>query len=302
MPRRVIALDAGGSKLLAGVLDEALAGDWRLRAEWGEADPLEVFTFSVDEARRAAPDAVAIGAGIPSRVDRATGVSVGAAHLALEGVPFRDVLAERTGLPVHVDNDGNLAALAEHRAGAAAGATDVVLLTVGTGIGAGLILGGRLYRGASGAAAEIGHMTLDAEGPRCHGDCPGRGCFETYVSGPALARAGADAGLPAEGLDGIRVTDLALAGDPLAIEAVRAVGRRLGAGIASLLNVFDPDVVVIGGGASRAGELLLEPAREVARERALSPAAGRTTIVRAHFQEEAGMVGAALLALAGGDV
>ena len=301
MPRRVIALDAGGTKLLAGVLDDELAGEWRLRAEWGEADVLEVFAFAIGEARRAAPDAEAIGVGIPSRVDRATGSSVGAAHLPLDNVPLREVLSERSGLPVQVDNDANLAALGEHRAGAAAGSSDAVMITIGTGIGGGLILGGRLYRGSSGAGAEIGHMTIDFDGPACGGDCPGHGCFESYVSGPALARAGAEAGLEA-GLDGVAVTDRALAGDPAAVEAVVVIGRRLGAGIASLLNLFDPEVVVVGGGVARAGELLLGPAREVARERALSPAAERARIVRAHFGEESGVVGAAVLALAGGDV
>lgn len=297
---RVIALDAGGSKLLAGVLDDDLAGEWRLRAEWGEADPLEVFAFTIAEARRAAPDAAAIGVGIPSRVDIATGGSVGAAHLPLEGVPFRDLLSARAGLPVFVDNDANLAALAEHRAGAAAGTGDAVVITIGTGIGGGLILGGRVYRGASGAAGEIGHMTIDFEGGPCSSDCPGRGCFETYVSGPALARIGGELGLEGP-LDGLRVTELALDGDAMAIEAVRQLGRRLGAGIASLLNVFDPDVVVIGGGVSRAGDLLLEPARTVARERALSPAGARARIVQAAFGEEAGVAGAALLALAEGE-
>ena len=286
--------------MLAGVLDEDLHGDWRLRAEWGEADVLEVFVFAIGEARRAAPDAEAIGVGIPSRVDRATGGSVGAAHLPLEGVPFRDLLSERAGLPVHVDNDANLAALAELRAGAAAGASDAVVITIGTGIGGGLILDGRVYHGASGAAGEIGHMTVDFEGAACSGDCPGRGCFETYVSGPALARAGVDAGLADEGLDGLRVTQLALDGDPAAAAAVAEIGRRLGAGIASLLNVFDPELVVVGGGVSRAGDLLLEPARAVARERALSPAAQRARVVQARFGEEAGVVGAALLALDGG--
>ena len=300
MPRRVIALDAGGTKLLSGVLDDELRGDWRMRAVWGDADVLEVFSFAVGEARAVAPAAEAIGVGIPSRVDHATGRSVGAAHLPLDGVPFRDLLSERTGLPVYVDNDANLAALAEQRAGAAKGASDVVAITIGTGLGGGFMLGGHLYRGASGAAAEIGHMTIDFEGEPCDGDCPGRGCFENYVSGRALGRAGADAGL-GDGVDGETVTRLALDGDPVAVDAVALIGRRLGAGIASLLNIFDPEVVVVGGGVSRAGELLLEPARAVARERALSPAAERTRIVQAHFREESGVVGAALLALAGGE-
>jgi glucokinase len=281
-----------------------------LRAEWSDADVLEVFAWAIREALAAAPDADAVGVGIPSRIEWPAGVSVGAAHLPLEGVPFRDLLAERSGLPVYVDNDANLAALAEHRAGAAKGTSEALMITIGTGIGGGLILGGRLYRGATGAAGEIGHMTIDFDGPPCHGDCPGRGCFETYVSGPALARAGSEAAqrIPESALaqageiDGALVTRLALDGDPAAVEAVAEVGRHLGAGIAGLLNVFEPEVVVVGGGLSAAGDLLLEPARAVARERALAPAATTARIEAARFQDEAGMVGGALLALAGGDV
>jgi glucokinase len=214
-----------------------------------------------------------------------------------------------------VDNDVNLAVLGEHRAGAARGFSDVMMLTIGTGIGGGVVSGGRLIRGASGAATEPGHMTIDADGPPCPGNCPGRGCFEAFVSGPALAKMGREYAalapdynlgrtLAEKGeLTGADVVHAARAGDPGAREALDRMGRKLGAGIANLLNIFDLDVVIIGGGlGANAGELLLEPARRVARQRALQPAASRARIVPAHFREDAGKIGGALLALERGDV
>jgi glucokinase len=209
----------------------------------------------------------------------------------------------------------NLAMLGEHRAGAAKDVSDALLLTIGTGIGGGAVSGGQLVRGASGAAIEPGHMTIDADGPPCPGDCPGRGCFEVFVSGPALAELGAEYARSAPDyqlgrmlaehgrLTGAHVVQAARAGDPGAREALERMGVKLGAGIASLMNIFDPDVVVVGGGlGSDAGELLLEPARRVASERALRPASSRTRIVPAHFREDAGKIGGALFALSHGEI
>lgn len=319
MKRRVIALDAGGTKLLWGVVDEDLEVHHRVTARWPEPRTreavLELMLHAVDDARGVAPEVEAIGAGIPSTVDWKTGVSVGCVHLPLVDFPFREWLQEASGLPVYVDNDVNLAILGEHRAGAARGATDAVMLTLGTGIGGGLIAGGRVVRGASGAAIEPGHMTIDADGPPCPGNCPGRGCLEAFVSGPALARLGREyAQLGPESqlgrllaehgvLTGAHVVDAAKAGDPGAREALARTGTKLGAGIANLMNLFDPDVVLIGGGmGANAGELLLEPARRVARLRALQPAASRTRILPAHFREDAGKIGGAILALNRGEV
>jgi glucokinase len=319
MKRRVIALDAGGTKLLWGVVDEDLEVHHRVVAQWPEprtrAGVLGLMLHAIEDARTVAPNADAIGAGIPSTVDQRTGVSVGCVHLPLADFPFRDWLQEETGLPVFVDNDVNLAILGEHRAGAALGATDAVMLTIGTGIGGGVIAGGRLVRGASGAATEPGHMTIEVDGLPCPGNCPNRGCLEAYVSGPALARMGREyAGLAPGGrlgrmlaekgeLTGADVVEAARDGDPSALEAFERMGARLGAGIANLLNIFDPDVVIIGGGlGANAGELLLEPARRAARTRALKPASARAQIVPAHFKEDAGKIGGALVALQDGDV
>ena len=319
MKRRVIALDAGGTKLLWGVVDEDLDVHHRVMAQWPEPRTrdgvLKLMLEAVEDARSVAPDVEAIGAGIPSTVDQKTGVSVGCVHLPLADFPFRDWLEDASGLPVYVDNDVNLAVLGEHRAGAGRGCDDVVMLTLGTGIGGGVVSGGRLIRGATGAATEPGHMTIEADGLPCPGNCPGRGCLEAYVSGPALARMGREYAalapdyqlgrmLAEKGeLTGADVLQAARAGDPGAREALERMGTKLGAGIANLLNIFDPDVVIVGGGlGANAGELLLEPARRVARERALRPAATRTLIVPAHFKEDAGKIGGALAALQPGQV
>src|SRR3954452_16551664 len=259
MKRRVIALDAGGTKLLWGVVDEDLEVHHRVVAHWPEPRTregvLSLMLDAVEDARSVAPDVEAIGAGIPSTVDQKTGVSVGCVHLPLADFPFRDWLEEESGLPVYVDNDVNLAILGEHRAGAARNVEDAVMLTIGTGIGGGVISGGRLIRGASGAATEPGHMTIEVDGLPCPGNCPGRGCLEAYVSGPALARMGREyAALAPESqlgrilldrreVTGADVVHAAQSGDPGAREALQRMGTRLGAGIANLLNIFDPDVV-----------------------------------------------------------
>jgi glucokinase len=312
----VIAIDAGGTKLLAGVVDERLGVHHRSVKLWRGADlagVLDTMVEAVHEARLAVPEVESVGFGIPALVS-SDGVSHFSTHLPLEGVHFRLLMEERLGLQVFVDNDGNLAALAEQRAGAAAGKSDVVMITLGTGIGGGLVLGGRLYRGSRGFGAELGHMVIDMDGPPCQGNCPGRGHLEAYASGPALGRAGAHVAARepdsqigqalASGrfITGEVVTEIALAGDPLAQEAVALVGRRLGAGLVTIVNVFNPQAIVVGGGAARAGEMLLEPARAVVAERALPPARENLLIVHAAFDADAGMIGAGVLALEQGDV
>jgi glucokinase len=313
----VIGVDAGGTKLLAGVVHEDLTVGHRVRRLWSggdRAEVLETMVEAVSEARAAAPEAEAVGFGIPALVDFEAGVAESSVHLPLAGFPFRDEMTRRMGLPVHMDNDANLAVLAEQRAGAARGASDVVMLTLGTGIGSGIVIGGRVFRGATGAGAEIGHMTIDHHGPPCQGTCPGRGCLEVMASGTAIGREGTDAGRrdPSSALGravaqrgvltGEEVSALALSGDDAACSVIAAVGRSLGAGIVSVVNIFEPEVVVVGGGAAAAGDLLLDPAREVVGERALRPSRDRVRIVPAAFGEESGMVGAALFAFARGSV
>jgi glucokinase len=311
-PRRVIGIDAGGTKLLGGVVDEQMVVHHRVHRTWRGADrqeTLDIFTGAVDEIRAAAADVEAIGFGVPALVEWETGISRWSNHLpALDDVPFRDLMSERLGLPVVVDNDGNASMLAEARSGAAQGTRHAVMVSLGTGIGGGLLVNGEVYRGATGVGAEIGHVVLQLHGPDCPGDCPGQGCFEALVSGNAIGREGLrvaeehpdsqlgrrlSAGLE---ISGGFVTELAHDGDPLAREVLDEVGRRLGHGLVGLVNTFNPEVIVIGGGAVRGGDMLLEPARAVVAERALEPAREIVRIVPAHYGDEAGMMGAALLA------
>jgi glucokinase len=314
-PRRVIGIDAGGTKLLGGVVDEQLVVHHRVRRTWRGDDrgsTLDTFVEAVEEVRAAAPDVEAVGFGIPSLVRPDTGVSVWSNHLPLDDVPFRDLMSERLGLPVHVDNDANLALLAEHRRGAARGASQALMLALGTGIGGGIVIDGKVYRGATGAAGELGHLVVDLHGAECPGDCPGHGCLEVVASGAAIGLAGEVAGgerpesaigrrlAAGEEVSGQYVTELAHSGDEAAVAALAAVGRRLGAGLVGLVNVFNPEVIVIGGGAVAAGELLLGPAREQVERYALPPSREAVRIVPAHFGDESGMVGAALFALDGG--
>jgi len=313
----VIGIDTGGTKLLGGVVDEALAVRDRVHRLWrggGRREVLDLIVDAVEEARAAAPDAAAVGFGIPALVDSETGRAGFSVHLPLEGVSFRELMEERLGMPVYVDNDSNVALLAEHRGGAARGTLHAAMLTLGTGIGGGLILGGRLYRGAHGGAAELGHIVVDMNGPPCQGDCPGRGCLEVMASGSAIGREGAAAAerepesalgkelRAGREITGALVTELAHDGDETAREVLSIIGERLGVGITIIVNAFNPEVVVVGGGAIAAGELLLEPARRVVSERALPPSRDQVRIVPAHFGDEAGMVGAAIMALEEGRV
>jgi glucokinase len=310
--RRTIGVDMGGTKLLAGAVDADLAVHHRAQrtvAGLDQATLLQTAVDAVEEVRESAGGEVeAVGFGIPSLIDQRTGIAVVAVNLPLANIAFADVMAERLGLPVYVDNDANLALLAEHRAGAARGVRDAVMLTLGTGIGGGLLLDGRIYRGSRGAAGELGHMVVWADGPDCGPGCPSRGCLESVASGTALAREARriaverpESALGRATLDGgepigAQVTALAQAGDPAAIDVLTELGRWLGIGIVNIANIFDPELVVIGGGVSAAGELILGPARAVLAERGLPPSARVTPVAAAHFGADSGMLGAAVLA------
>jgi glucokinase len=314
----VIGVDLGGTKLLAGAVDSALNVHHRATRPVRGADQatlLDTVVGAIVEVRDAIESASgtveAVGIGIPCLIDQRRGIAVMAANLALADLPFRDLMAERLGLAVFVDNDANMAMLAEWRFGAAAGMRDAALLTIGTGIGGGLVVGGALQRGSQGAGAELGHMVVQADGPRCQGNCPNYGCLEAMASGTALAREATRIARerPGSGLgralaagreiSGALVTDLAHDGDAAAIDAIEVIGRWLGVGIANLVNMLNPEAVVIGGGVIAAGELLLEPARAVVAERALSPSREHARIVPTRFGAESGMLGAAALALDG---
>ena len=304
-----IGVDLGGTKALVGVLDgtEVLYESREASTGQSEDELVELLIREVSEAKEARPDATAVGLGIPATIDHDRGVAVSAVNLPLSDLPIRDLIEERVGLPVFVDNDGNVAALAEHLYGVAQGMPNIVMLTVGTGIGGGLILGGEIYRGATGAGAELGHTVIQVDGPPCQGNCPNHGCVEALASGTALGREGLAAAESApdsalgklvaagEKVDGTAVTKAALAGDETAIAVFDLIGGRLGVACSSFANIFQPDAIVVGGGVIAAGDLLLDPARREVRERALNPM-NRTPILEATLGNDAGMIGAAALA------
>ena len=304
-----IGVDLGGTKMLVAALTET-EPLWESReASTGQTQDelVELLVREISEARAARPDAAAVGLGIPATLDQASGVAVAAVNLPIADLPIRDLIAERVGLPVFVDNDANVAALAEQLYGAGRGATDIVMLTIGTGIGGGLILGGEVYRGSTGAGAELGHTVIQADGPPCQGNCPNHGCVEALASGTALGREGhaaaesaPDSALGkalAEGqkVDGKLVTDAALAGDETAIGVFELIGSRLGVACSSFANIFQPSAIVVGGGVIAAGDLLLDPVRSEVRERALRPM-NETPILEATLGNDAGVIGAAALA------
>ena len=191
--RETIGADVGGTKVLVGALDaENQVGYEEREPTTGLSSDLllDLLESAFAKAVAARPDIDGIGLGLPCTLDQARGTAISAVNLDIVDVPVRGELADRLGRPVFVDNDANVAALAEQRFGAAKGARHVVMITVGTGIGGGLIIGGEIYRGRNGAGAELGHTVIEADGPPCQGNCPGRGCVETLASGTALTREG----------------------------------------------------------------------------------------------------------------
>ncbi|HVQ59868.1 MAG TPA: ROK family protein [Solirubrobacterales bacterium] len=304
-----IGVDLGGTKMLIGALSGTDVHFESREGSTGQTEDqlVELLVREVNEAKEACPGAVAVGLGIPATIDHESGVAVSAVNLPLADLPIRDLVFERVGLPVFVDNDANVAALAEHLYGAGRGASDVVLLTIGTGIGGGLILNGEVYRGATGAGAELGHTVIDMNGPPCQGNCRGRGCVETMASGTAIGREGRAAAegdpdsvlaaMLAEGhpVDGKAVTEAALGGDPTAIAVFDLVGTRLGVALTSFANIFEPQTIVIGGGVMAAGDLLLDPARKELQARALRPN-NEIPVVAAELGPDAGLIGAAAMA------
>ena len=308
-----VGVDLGGTKVAAALLRNSELGDSVV-----EATDLSSSDAVVDELARIVEktrddDLQAVGIGVPSVVEFATGRVISSVNVPLKDVPLREVLSDRLGVPVFVDNDATVAALAEaHDEQLRLVADDLVMITVGTGIGGGLVLGGRIYRGSTGAACELGHtiVGLDLAGavPAPMGKFPQSGSLEFVASGHALDRLATQAanlhpesalgqlrkeGKPVLGADAV---DAAQAGDPAAARMVEIWGQRLGIGVANAINTFDPEEVVVGGGAARAGDLLLEPAKRVAAGYVLPGLGTRTTVRLARHGVRAGVLGAALLA------
>ena len=294
MPELAIGLDVGGTKIAAGVVD----GRGRIERRVERRTPTE----SQDELLATLDEIVeqllvegvaAIGFGMPSTIDQRAGRVVSSVHVPLGDFDFRDRMAERFSLPVALDNDANAAAIAEWKVGAGHGSSHMIMLTLGTGVGGGLILDGKPYRGFVGAGAEIGHMVLEYGGERCSGNCNGHGHLEQVASGSAADRAAER--ILGPGTSGRELVGAAREGNEEARAAIAEIGRKLGAAIGSLVNIFDPEVVVLGGGFSQARDLFLEPALESMREEALPPGRDRVRVVPALLGPDAGLVGAAFV-------
>ena len=309
----IVGVDVGGTKVAAAELvgqrpDRVVQHPTDLRG------PDELVAGIEAAVREVLGDRTpeAIGIGVPSQVEHATGRVLSSVNIPLAGVPLREGLSERFAAPVFVDNDANVAALAEayYAEGTAEGekVDDVVMYTLGTGVGGGVVIDGQIFRGARGLGAELGHVVIRADGPPCQGSCPNFGCLETHCSGTALGR---DARHLAETLpdsalarrlaeagavDGHDAIDLARAGDSDAVALLERYAENLGVGLANAINAFEPQLIVIGGGLSAAADLFLDRAWEEASRRALPTLFDGIRVAVARAGAKAGVVGAGLMA------
>ena len=312
----IVGIDVGGTNIVAGAMPEDGSAQIAMRTEPTRADQgadavvdrivllaetVIAETIAATGATRA--DFYGVGIGSPGPLDRKSGIVILTPNLGWRDFPLRDRISERVRMPASLDNDANCATLGEWWRGAARGAQNVVGMTIGTGIGGGLILNGQLYHGSSDVAGEIGHTTIDSNGRRCK--CGNYGCLEAYASGPAIAERAREilqdysdsillqlANNDPQQITAQTVYDAASRGDPIAREVVRDTAHLLGAGIANLLNIFNPEVVVIMGGVTYAGDALVAPLRAEVRRRAFPPAVAACRIVLGELTGTAGVVGA----------
>jgi glucokinase len=317
-PQRVVGIDLGGTKIASALVDESgqiLAHD---RRETRAADGQDAVVGRIQESARAVieagelePSSIdGIGIGAPGPIDMAAGLVVAPPNLpGWDRVPLKKKLESELAITTYLENDANAAALGEHRFGAGRGVDHMVYVVVGTGVGGGLILDGHLYHGASGMAGEIGHMTIDPEGPIC--PCGRRGCLEALVSGPSIAREARNRiaqGVPtliselAEGEES-RITAKLVAqaaerGDETAEQVLAQSMHYLGLGMANLVHMLNPELIVIGGGVANLGERMFGPVRRLIEELAFPEAAEAVRVAPAELGENAGVLGAAAVAMA----
>jgi glucokinase len=290
-----IGVDLGGTKILAGVVardGSVVRRHERLTAQDSQEHVLTDLEAAVAELLD--ESVVAVGFGVPSPIDQARGVVVRSVNLPLEDAPLRDRMRARFGIAVGLDNDANAAAIGEWRAGAGRGEDDLVMLTLGTGVGGGVVSSGKPFRGRNGSGVELGHVVIVHGGRPCQGACAGRGHLEAYVSGSAATAAAREAFGPSA--DAHRLVRLANEGDGQAKELLEEVGRYLGSGIGSFVNIFGPQLVVVGGGFGVAAyEYLHGPAEEIARREALEPMRSALRLAKAELGTAAGLIGAAFV-------
>lgn len=311
----IIGVDLGGTQIRAALADAQGKIIQRVsQPTIADEGPEAVLGRIKENIRRVLPAEIgrvsAIGFAAPGPLDPWKGIIMDAPNLpGWKNVPLKDLMGEEFDLPVFVGNDANLAALAEQRFGAGQGAADLIYITVSTGIGGGIIAHNRLLLGAQGFAAEVGHQTIEAHGPRCN--CGNIGCLEALAAGPAIARRARElikdgtetaiTELVGGDLDTItakEVNQAAQAGDPTAIEVFRQAGFYIGIGIVNLLHIFNPSLIVIGGSVAKAGDLLFEPIRATVRERAMASYYWENTpILPATLGDDVGLLGAVALVL-----
>ncbi|HEY3247738.1 MAG TPA: ROK family protein [bacterium] len=315
MPRWAIGVDLGGSKILTAVVSEDGRVAARERVSTPQEGPDSVVTAVeqtvervLSAARLSVTDIVGIGVGAPGPLNPETGMVFEPPNLkGWHDVPFGTLLAARVGVGAFLENDADAAALGEWRFGAGRGVDDLVYITVSTGIGGGIIIRGELLQGVSGTAGEVGHMTIDINGPRCV--CGNTGCLEVLAAGPAIARSAqeavragrrttlrARAGGEITNITARVVAEAAAAGDEVAAEVFHRAATYVGVGVANLLNLLNPALVILGGGVSNAGALLLDTVAEVARARAFEQPARDARIVLTALGDDVGAVGAAVVA------
>lgn len=304
----VVAVDIGGTKLLVSVV--GLDGEILIKSQKNTPrntpELIDLVTLLVNEAiNRSEEKITGIGLAVAGLVNYGTGTVVFSPNLSLSGVDIAGELNSRLGLPVRVDNDGNLAAWGEKVRGAARDIDNFVGLTLGTGIGGGVFIKGEIYRGYFGTAAEIGHMVVEINGPQCN--CGRRGCFEALASGTAVARLAAETAaakplsalaisLSSSDAPSLTVEKLASAGDADALAIFNKMGRALGIGLGSLVNIFNPEGIILGGGLAKAADLFLSTARDSMLATAVDPRADRIKLIVSELGHDAVLYGAAALA------
>lgn len=315
--RYIVGVDLGGTNIVAGAMPLDGSREIAMRtaqtlAEGGADSVVERIVMMIEDviAQTSAEtgaersDFLGVGIGSPGPLNREKGIVIITPNLGWKDFPLRDEVSKRVNLDATLDNDANCATLGEFWCGAAVGGRNVIGMTLGTGIGGGLILDGKLYHGSSDSAGEIGHTTIDSTGRRCK--CGNYGCLEAYASGPAIAERAREALRGAETesmlqsmvdgdlkrLTAQTVYEASKRGDAVAREVVRETARFLGAGVSNLINIFNPDVLVLAGGVTQAGDALFEPLRAEVRRRAFKPAVEACRIVPGALPLSAGVVGA----------